>query len=259
MRFATALDIATLCIRHPGVLLGRKKYLFLFSHMRSYSSLLAHILGSNPGINGHSERLRPYRNKRDLLRLRLTDYRETRETGHEFLLDKILHNQYRVEEQILELPSLRPVFFLRPPGETYQSIHNMGRNILKDEAYCDLDAIHSYYRERLDELVRYSSIVADRAIYFDAAMLVDQPDELLGQLSTWLSLQTPLQKQFTVFEDTGQNLKGDPSGNLQSGEIRKTEGRERIEIPAAMLAEADAHYHQCRERLMNNCRTIVAG
>ena len=47
-----------------------RRYLFVLGHMRSYSSLLCHILGSHPQINGYCETHVKYRSRFDLLRLR---------------------------------------------------------------------------------------------------------------------------------------------------------------------------------------------
>src|SRR5215467_8996279 len=55
-----------------------RRHLFVFGHMRSYSSLLCHILGSHPEIDGYCETHIKYRWYFDLLRLR---YRVVTLTG----------------------------------------------------------------------------------------------------------------------------------------------------------------------------------
>ena len=68
MRLRSALEIlprlygANSYLRTAG-------YLFVVGHMRSYSSLLAHILGSHPRIVGYAEMHQKYRNVLDLLEL----------------------------------------------------------------------------------------------------------------------------------------------------------------------------------------------
>jgi hypothetical protein len=49
-------------------LLAPRKSLFVLGHMRSYSSLLCHILGSHPQIDGYCETHIKYRTRFDLLR-----------------------------------------------------------------------------------------------------------------------------------------------------------------------------------------------
>jgi hypothetical protein len=46
-----------------------RRHLFLLGHMRSYSSVLSHILGSHPQIDGYCETHIKYRTRLDLWRL----------------------------------------------------------------------------------------------------------------------------------------------------------------------------------------------
>ena len=46
-----------------------RRYLFVLSHMRSFSSLLCHILGSHPEIAGYAEAHQAYAGRADLLQL----------------------------------------------------------------------------------------------------------------------------------------------------------------------------------------------
>ncbi len=215
MKLSTSLDLAWLCLTKPSVLWRRKSYLFLMSHMRSYSSLLSHLLGSHAQISGHSERLKPYRRNRDLIKLRYTDYRETGSAAQDYLLDKILHNQYAISDSILKMPQLRLVFFLRDPEATYQSIFHMGRYLLKDESYCDLDAIDKYYCERLGKLVEYSKKTEHQPIYLDADDIVDCPKTILTFMTDWLELKSPIRSEYEVFEDSGTKMRGDHSEELK--------------------------------------------
>ena len=103
--------------------------LFVLSHMRSYSSLLSHVLGSHPDIDGYCETRLRYRFPLDVMRLH---WKVTRLTGEplrgRFVLDKILHN-YAVSRAILENPRTRAVVLLREPREVGQSIIHMGRHL----------------------------------------------------------------------------------------------------------------------------------
>ena len=48
---------------------SQTNYLFLLSHMRSYSSLMSHLLGSSPQIDGYGEMHLRYRTRLSLLAL----------------------------------------------------------------------------------------------------------------------------------------------------------------------------------------------
>ena len=77
-------------------------FLFVVSHMRSYSSLLCHILGSHPEISGYSETHQSYLGRNDLDRLAKTVREHTGETAlNRILLDKVLHNHADIESGIL--------------------------------------------------------------------------------------------------------------------------------------------------------------
>src|SRR3981081_4049252 len=94
-------------------------YIFVIGHMRSYSSLLCHILGSNPAISGYAETHQSYFGSTDLRRLA----RKVRETkGAErlgpYILDKMLHNGLAIAPNILQRSDIKIIFLIRPAEET---------------------------------------------------------------------------------------------------------------------------------------------
>ena len=60
---------ARVVLIHPSVLKPRK-YIFLLSHIRGYTTVLGHILGSHREISGYAETWTSYQTPRDLLKLR---------------------------------------------------------------------------------------------------------------------------------------------------------------------------------------------
>jgi hypothetical protein len=74
MRINTLGKLVLLLFKTPDVFLGRRKYIFLLSHMRSYSTLLCHILGSHSEVSGYSEARQAYVGIRDLFTLRYKVY-----------------------------------------------------------------------------------------------------------------------------------------------------------------------------------------
>src|SRR5690606_30087767 len=68
-----------------------KRYILVLSHMRSYSSLLCHILNSNPEVAGYVETHSSYASRADLWRLKRRVFLGTdAEVGGRYVLDKIL-------------------------------------------------------------------------------------------------------------------------------------------------------------------------
>jgi hypothetical protein len=55
---------------NPEVFFGKKDYIFIISHMRSYSSLLSHVLSSNHDICGYLEMHQSYSGWLDFVKLR---------------------------------------------------------------------------------------------------------------------------------------------------------------------------------------------
>ena len=259
MGLGTFFNVAKVCLRDPRVLMGRKKYLFLLSHMRSYSSLLAHLLGSHVEIEGHSERLRSYTNPRDLLKTRYAEFRSNGNGGYSYLLDKILHNQFEISDQVLGMRDTRLIVFVRKPADTLRSIFRMGRDLIQDESYCDMDRNCEYYIQRLDRLVQYCKQAPAKPLYFDSELIVQQTDELLSFLTDWLELSSPLTSEYTVFPNTGASFLGDPSENIQQGQIVKptmSTNESQDEVPRDILETANEHYNKSRQAFMAHCRSF---
>jgi hypothetical protein len=93
------------------------KTLFLLGHMRSCSSVLSHVLGSHPQINGYCETHTKYQTYFDLWKLR---WRVRKLTGEqlkgEYVLDEVLHD-YPIARSILDSRGTRAVVLIRRPRE----------------------------------------------------------------------------------------------------------------------------------------------
>src|SRR5262249_37085395 len=145
----------------PNVAMPKKprSTLFILSHMRSYSSVLSHVLGSHPQIDGYCETHLRYRFSFDLLRLK---WRLPRLTGQplrgRYVLDKILHN-YPVAAAILDNPHTRAIFLLRQPVDVVQSIVHMGRHLDLNEKNSNVAKTTQYYVERLSQLTRLARVL----------------------------------------------------------------------------------------------------
>jgi hypothetical protein len=120
-----------------------RRYLFVLGHMRSYSSLLCHILGSHPQIDGYCETHIKYRTRLDLLRLRSRVVKLTGEPLRgRYVLEKMLHN-YAFAPSILRSPRTFALVLVRQPIPAVQSIVNMGLHYGAVAWHRDLDTVHS--------------------------------------------------------------------------------------------------------------------
>ena len=102
---ARAARLLGVAARNPRALAGRFQYVFILSHMRAYTSLLAHILGSHPEISGYFELHQDYRGDFDLLRMRVGVATGLRyRLRGRYVLDKVLHSRHRIGARILGRP-----------------------------------------------------------------------------------------------------------------------------------------------------------
>ena len=244
-------------LSQPEILFGRKQYLFLVGHMRSYSTLLSHILGSSTDINGYLENHIAYRSGTDLLKLRYRTQRATEgKLEGTYILDKILHNHWTIDDNILEKENLKVLFTIRKPEETVKSIINMGQKLVDEEWYLDHQKVALYYEERLKDMTRYATKLGKRGGYFDAELLIEKPEVLTKNISKWLSLKDPLKTEYKKFKDTGKPIHGDPSSNILEGKILKNKKKYEIELDPALLERLNKVYEETRALLLEKCTDL---
>jgi hypothetical protein len=230
--------------------------------MRSFSSLLCHILGSHPEISGYAEAHLSYFGRLDLQRLarkvqRVTDHA----TLGRYVLDKVLHNHREIAPGVLGRPELKLVFLLRNPGDTFQSILNLARIQGTKGNFNDPVRVLDYYIKRLKQLEQYCAYIGDNALFLESERLIGDTDRVLAELSQWLELGEPLKTSYRTFRFTGAPGFGDPSTTIRAGSvIRSDEDRHKHYVPVPISDDLlrqgiDAHA-ACRSEL---ARYAVAG
>ena len=227
--------------------------------MRSYSSLLAHLLGSHPEIDGYCETHLRYNFPFDVLRLQ---WRVRKLTGEplrgRYVLDKILHN-FTISPSILESRRLRAVVMLRQPADVLQSILHMGTHLDPLEQNTNLEHVTSYYVSRLDRLTELARKVGQRAAFIESEALLERPDETLRFLQEHLELTEPLEKRYRRFAKTGKPKFGDPSPAIHSGEIgAKRARRVTFVIPTAVLMKVKVAHAACLDACHRHCATLAS-
>lgn len=242
--------------RHAG------SFILVVSHMRSFSSLFCHILGSHPEISGYSEAQQPYRGRIDLDRLARTVRGQIGDAPvGRFVLDKVLHNHLEIVPEVLARPDVRCLFLLREPRGTMPSIVNMLRSLRHDSPYADPDRVAGYYVGRVAQIERYSALPGLNAAFVDAARLVDDTDTVLAGLTRWLGLASPLVPEYRTFPLTGSPGHGDTSPNIRAGKvIRDADLRRRdpqdIPIPDDALERAGRVHAACHAALSARCTAM---
>jgi hypothetical protein len=239
----------SLIVSRPHIITCQTRYLFILSHMRSRSSVVSHVLGSNRDVCGYSELHRSYSSRLDLLKMRGEIYQEARcKLNNKYLLDKLLHDYCFISDEIFEVAKPKVIFLLREPESTLKSIINMGQRT-GVEWYKDLRAVANYYCARLASLETYAGKIAGNYFFIDADDVVTKTDTVLAQLTEWLELEEPLDRHYSRFRNTGKRHRGDSSENIQSGIIKRTTGHPELCIPADTLRRAQAAFQHCKRYL----------
>lgn len=235
-------------------MMARRRYLFVLGHMRSFSSLLCHILGSHPQVDGYCETHIKYRSRWDLLRLRSRVVRLTGEPLRgRYVLDKVLHN-YPLSASILSSRRTRSIVLLRRPVPTLQSIVNMGLHYSDVAWYRDMESVASYYEERLAVLVLLAESLRGRVIFLEAEKLLSQTADVLSSLARVLDLDEPLHSDYRRFAHTGERGFGDPSEVISTGRLSSAprEKRTTVTVPLELAARLESAYETCAAALRGN-------
>lgn len=229
-----------------------RDFLLVASHMRSYSSLLCHILGSTPEISGYTEMRRTYRAEPDLLALVWQVRSENRGTiSGDIVLDKVLHGGYAIEDPVLLHPRVKVLFSVRSPEATLRSIVAMGIGIDPDHKWGKVQVAHEYYLERLEELTALARR-CDTPLVLNADSLMTNTDEVLRQLQQRLGLKSQLKGTYTTGSLTGRAEYGDTSDYIASGAVvSERDAHDEVTIPVEMLASARQAHAQFWDDMAN--------
>jgi len=234
--------------------------IFLLSHMRAFTSLAGHILGSHPGINGYFEMHISYDDASALdKQLDMFLQFETPKKNSRYLFDKLLHNDYRLNTGLFEPAGLKLLVALMEPEKTVKSIVDLFQQKGTEALYASPLEAANYYIERIRVLADFCRTTDQPYYYYDAELFQEAPDRLLGKLTDWLELASPLTGRYQLFSQTGKAGKGDSSRFIYSGKIEKTRvDYSHITVPENILSRARESYRDCRSSIIANAADSVA-
>lgn len=238
------------------------QYLIIFSHMRSGSSLLTHLLSTHPTICGYGETHLTYAAEEDLASLvgkvMLVRRKWPGRLRERYVLDKILHDMY-LEQQalaLLLLPQIRVLFLYREPRGTLKSL-------IRTFGFDESQALDHYQRrmasiaraaEALDD--RSGDPVNDRAVAVSYRDLLQRTEEAFRLLEQYLGLSEPLSQEYRILPTTGKDKIGDPSANIRSGTILRERPESEIVLSEETLQAAEHAYRRCVIVLRRCCRML---
>lgn len=218
------------------------RYIFVLGHVRSGSSLLAHLLANHPDFAGAGETHLVYRNPTDLqnLVLKTCELLHRVQLNETYVVDQINHDY--VSDDVLQSGQLyKCIILLREPEATLKSMVSL--SIWQEKQALDI------YIKRLEELVHYASLLKERAFLVEYDDIVNRAEPTLAALSKFFGLNSQLTANYTTHRMTGRVMGyGDPSENIKAGRIIRTPKHD-VTIGESTLDAAKHAFHKCREQL----------
>ncbi len=229
------------------------KFIFLCSHMRSGSSLLTHILASNPEIIGYGETHINYSLETDLKQLVNKVYSKTKsyKMNENYVLDKVLHNNKFEDYSFLSSDHIKTIFLLREPKRTLSSI------LLLKPHWTPQQALH-YYCDRISKLEDYAQLIDDKnsSLLVTYEQIVDHSTQVFDTLQNFLNTKEGFSEEYQVMKTTGIKGVGDSSVNIKAGKIIKTSKSQEVEIDQDLLQVAMDCFQKGYDNLSKYCQKI---
>lgn len=251
MRLAKALGFAARQIRGTGYSKPRG-LIFLIGHMRCFSTLLSHQIGSNPDVAGYCEAHQKYRNRLDLLELA---EKIDRAGGHapsdRFLFDKLLHS-LQIRDAVLQRRDLKVILMVREPQATIRSIVKIRAGGI-DRANDAAD----YYARRLQQIREILDRRRGRVLYLEAEALITDSGATLSVITEFLGLTVPLTETYKQFPMTGKHKFGDPSIWIKQGMVVRQREAEEHEGTVRHFAGVGAAYEEFRRYAQNAAESAI--
>jgi hypothetical protein len=218
------------------------RIVFIMGHMRSGSTLLMHILISNPELIGCGERNVPYRSADDLEKLEIAARRLQSSPFREvsYVVDQINHNEFTPDPDLFKSERLRCIFLIRQPEEAIQSLLRLTQ---PSSDPWSVERAIDYYVGRLKSLRVFRERVDGRAIALTYSELVDHSPETLDRLSSFLSLTSPLKPEYSIQPFTGR--RGDTSNRICSGRIARGTFEATFPISDCQRDQLNEAYRSC--------------
>ncbi|MCC7527319.1 MAG: hypothetical protein IT342_02280 [Candidatus Melainabacteria bacterium] len=203
------------------------RYLFVFAHMRSGSSLLAHLLNSNPEIIGYGETKTVYDSEASFDRLlsKVSTFFEKRRLNEKYVMDKIVQDELFIETNLLKRADVSCIFLVRNAERSIPSITSMYAEIfpqlLENFKGGENEALE-YYQKRLHKMQQLASMIPPSRIPIVLTYdeLLNKTESVFALLHRELSLEHAFSNEYIIHKATGMPVIGDYSEAILSGKIQ---------------------------------------
>jgi hypothetical protein len=238
---------AEACLQALGV--ANPSALLILGHMRSGSTLLLHLLMTNPEIAALGERGAVYASKADLARLavaarlaRGSPFRPLR-----YVADQVNHNNLTPNTSLLRDARVKIAFLLRRPQPSIASIVELYRAHYREP--WSVSRAVDYYVQRLGALMRLGESLPNPgcAALTTYEMLTESPQDTLDVLRKFLGLPRGFTQTYRTYPFTGTY--GDPGPHISAGRIVRKEPTADIPMSVSELERSTQAYDRCSSAL----------
>lgn len=239
------------------------KYLFVFAHMRSGSSLLTHILNTNPEIVGFGETKVEYLSHNSLDNLLKTNAKffGKNRLSETFVMDKIVQDELFVDLSILKRPDIRCIFLLREPERSLASITKMYREVFPqfhDNFVGGEKEALKYYQLRLDRMSLLAEATENpqHCYFITFEQLIEKTDVVFAELKNFLGVTHAFSENYDLHKATGVAGIGDYSQSIKQGKIIREKDEALENLSPEIIELALAYYNSANMRLKAACRHL---
>lgn len=227
----------------------RPATLLILGHMRSGSTLLLHLLMTNPEISAVGERGKVYACRADLARLhiaaRLAHGLPVRHLR--YVADQVNHDHLTPDACLLRQAEIRILFLLRQPQATIASIVELYRRY--HPLPWSVPRAVDYYVQRLQTLARLGAAPPNRtsAALIRYEDLTARPDETLEALRRFLQLAHGFSQTYSIHRFT--RTRGDPGSHIATGRILPSTAGAALDLSESESERITNAYAQCSAAL----------
>ncbi|HEY9776493.1 MAG TPA: hypothetical protein V6C81_22215 [Planktothrix sp.] len=236
------------------------KYLFILGHMRSGSSLLVHLLNSNPSVAGFGEAIVKYHSRADLdtLVLKVADFFKESRLPQQYIMDKLLQDELLIDRSLLNDADIYSLFLVRKPEEALPSILDIYENkypkVAPALAGGEKEAT-DYYVNRLATMANYAQQINSRQKAFMMTYddLINRTPDVFTNMQEWLAVPDPFTEAYKTHEATGRLVTGDWTETIKAGRIVRDEKHKYKPVSAESMQRAQEAYDTCCAALRRTC------
>lgn len=239
------------------------KYLFVFAHMRSGSTLLVHLLNSSPDIIGYGETKTVYDDSDAFCELlsKVSLFFEKKRLTETYVMDKIVQDELFVDTDLLKRSDVHSIFLVRDAIQSLPSITDMYVNVFpkyhENWTGGENEAL-DYYKTRLNKMLHLAKekCSGNKPILVTYDDILNRSEEMFSTFQKTLGVQNTFSEQYALHKATGVPVIGDFSETIKSGKIQKEKPQLKRVVSPNLIEDGEYFYQQILQDLKRYCVSI---